>query len=159
MAQENDGEGVKFIVIGVVGLAVLSIAYFGVIKPVLDAAGITKDKEEREGDKAEERLSRSQVLSPDLYLKNKALVSIGSGKANILASNVYNGKWGGWGGLSDDEDLGVGAITGAGTKVNISYVSHIFNSTYGGSMHSYLDYLEPEDWTTIDDYIATTKKF
>lgn len=159
MAKENDGEGVKFIVIGVIGIAVLGLSYFGVIKPILDTAGITKDKEEREGDKAEDRLSRSQVLSPSLYRNNKALVTIGSSKANILASNVYNGKWGGCAGFCDDEDLGVGGITGAGSKVNISYVSHIFNSTYGGDMHSYLDYLEPEDWTTIDDYISTITKF
>jgi len=158
MAQESDGEGVKFIVIGVVGLTVLGLAYFGIIKPILNTAGITRTKEEREGDKAEERLSRKGVLSPKLYMENQMMKTIQSGRASQLASNVYNGKWGDCGGFCDDEAKGISGITGAGSLVNISYVGDIFNKTYNKDMHTYLDsYLEKDDWGTIDDYIAKTK--
>ena len=158
--QESNGEGVKFIVTGVVGITVLGLAYFGIIKPILQTLNVIDTKEEKEGGKAEADLSRKAVMSPVLYAGNKPLISISSGTASQLSSNVYNGKWGGWGGLSDDEPLGVGGVTGAGSKVNISYVGHVFNKTYNKDMHSYLDtYLEAKDWTTIDDYIKNTNKF
>jgi hypothetical protein len=160
MAQESDGEGVKYIVIGVVGLTAVGLTYFGILKPILEKAGLLDTKEEKKGDKDEVRLSRKAVLMPSLYMENKQLISIGSGVASQLASNVKNGKWGGCWDMCDDEPLGISGVTGAGTKVNISYVSYIFSKTYNADMHSYLDsYLEKEDWTTIDDYISSIKKF
>ena len=164
MAQESDGEGIKYIVIGVVGLTVVGFAYFGIIKPVLIAAGVIDSKAEKEGLKDEEKLSREGVLNPTLYLDNKQLISIGSGRASQLSSNVYNGRWGGccvgfWC-TCDDEPKGISGISGAGSKVNISYVSYIFNQTYNKDMHDYLEsYLEPEDWTTVDNIINKVKKF
>ena len=56
--------------------------------------------------------------------------------------------------------MGVGGITGTGSKVNISYVADMFQRVYGRDMHTYLEsYLESEDWGTIDDYISKVKKF
>lgn len=155
---EDKGETVKYIVIGVVGVTVLGLAYFGVIKPILNKVGITRTKEEKEGDRAEERLSRKAVLSPKLYQTNQMMKTISSGRASQLASNVYNGKWGGCFGTCDDEAKGISGVTGAGTLVNISYVADKFNKTYNQDMHTYLDsYLESVDWGTIDDYISKTK--
>ena len=122
--------------------------------------GVTRDKEERQGDRAETKLGRKQVLSPTLYRENRDKVTIGSAKAYNSAKNVYEGEWGGCGGFCDDEDLGVGAITGSGSQVNISYIADAFNTLYGRSMHTFMDgYLEPEDWTAIDNYISKIKKF
>lgn len=146
----------QFIVYGVVALAVVGLAYFGIIKPILNAIGLTKDAEEREGDNDYAKLSRQQVLSPLLYRENKDFITISSGTANESAYNIYIGKGTFW----DNEDLAVGSLTSAGSLVNISYIGHIFDANYGQSMESYLQgYLEPTDWIIIDNYVDKTKKF
>jgi len=156
MSQQNNSETIKIIVFGVVGLTVVGLAYFGIVKPILDAVGLTRDKEERKGDQDYAKISRQQILSPLLYRENKDKVSITSGKANESAYNIYIGK----GVIWDNEDLAVGSITSAGSLVNISYIANIFSENYGTSLESYLEgYLEPSDWITIDNYIDKIKKF
>jgi len=156
MSQQNNSETIKIIVFGVVGLTVVGLAYFGIVKPILDAVGLTRDKEERKADQDYAKISRRQLLSPLLYRENKDKVTITSGKANESAYNIYNGKGTFW----DNEDLAVGSITSAGSLVNISYIANIFSENYGLSLESYLEsYLEPSDWNTIDNYIDKIKKF
>ena len=146
----------QFIVYGVVALAVVGLAYFGIIKPILNAIGLTKDAVDRQGDNDYAKLSRQQVLSPQLYRENKNLITISSGSANESAYNIYIGKGTFW----DNEDLAVGSITSAGSLVNISYIAYIFDANYGESMESYLQsYLESEDWIIIDNYVDKTKRF
>ena len=83
MTQEGNGETVKFLVIGVVGLTVVGLAYFGIIRPILQAAQVIDTKEEKQGGKSEEKLSRQAVLTPTLYMENRDLITIGSGRASI----------------------------------------------------------------------------
>tara|TARA_R110000851_G_scaffold269144_2_gene421802 strand:- start:609 stop:1097 length:489 start_codon:yes stop_codon:yes gene_type:complete len=145
----------KTIVYGVVVVVALTIVYFGIVRPLTNKIGLTKDKEGRQGGRAEERLSRKQVMSPTLYKTNRDLKSITSGRASELANKIWEGK----GYIYDNEDMGVGGITGAGTKVNISYIGDTFQRVYGRDLHTYLvSYLEDEDWSTIDDYIKKIKK-
>lgn len=152
----SKGETAKYIVYGVVGLAVVGLAYFGIIKPILNKVGVTRDKEERQGDRAEGKLSRKQVLSPQLYRDNKDKVTINSATASRYARNVYDGK----GYIYDDETMAVGSITGSGSKVNISFIADRFQNQYGKSMEEYMSsYLESENWKTIDNYIDKIKKF
>ncbi len=144
----------KTIVYGVIVLGVAAIIYFGVIRPVTNKLGITDTKAEREGKKDYARLSKQQALSPAAYKKNPQWVSISSQTASRLASDAKAGK----GLVYDNEDLGVGAITGAGSQINISYVAYKFQQAYGENLEGFLySYLEPEDWTTIDNYIKTIK--
>lgn len=146
----------KTIVYGVVIVVGLTIVYFGIIKPITNKLGFTRTKEERQGDRAEERLSRKQIISPLLYKKNPELASITSGRASQLANDIWEGKGYVW----DDEDKGVGGITSAGSHLNISRVADTFQRVYGRDLHSYLEtYLESEDWGTIDDYIGKAKRF
>ena len=147
---------VKTLVIGGVVVLILVINYFGVIKPILNALGLTKTKEDREGDRDKDKLSRTQVLSPDFYRNNRSKISISSQKAYESATNIYNAKGIAW----DDESSAVGGITGAGSLINVSYISDKFNTIYGKSLQSYLaSFLESENWTQIDDYISKTKNF
>lgn len=147
---------VKTLVIGGVIVLILVINYFGVIKPILNAIGLTKDKEDREGDRDKNKLSRSQVLSPDFYRNNRSKISISSQKAFESATKIYNAKGIVW----DDESSAVGGIIGAGSLVNVSYISDRFNTIYGQSLQSYLSsFLENENWSQIDDYIRKTKNF
>jgi hypothetical protein len=158
--NNNSGNGnteiVKIVVIGGVVLIVVGLAYFGIVKPILNKVGLTKDKDDREGDRDEDRLSRSQVLSPNFYRENRSKISISSQKAYESATNIYMAK----GYIWDAESSAVGGITGAGSLVNVSYISDRFNTIYGLSLQSYLaSFLESENWTQIDDFIKKTKKF
>lgn len=145
----------KLILAGV-GVVAIGFAYFGIVKPILNTLGITRDKEERQGDRKEDKLSRQQVLSPLLYRTNKGKVTIPSSKAYSGARDIYAGK----GTIWDNESMAVGAITSAGSLVNISYIADAFDKLYGQSMSSYMQsYLEPSNWIEIDNYIDKTKKF
>jgi hypothetical protein len=156
----NTGETAKYIVFGVVGLAVLAVAYFGIIKPVLNTIGLTKDKSDRETDRVTEDLSQAQVLSPLLYNQNKNKVTISSSKANTSAVNIYEAKWGGTWGLSDKEEMAVGAITSAGSLVNVSYIASVFQNLYKRDLYTYLEsFLENDNWRSINDYLKKTKRF
>ena len=150
----------QMIVFGIVGLAVLGVAYFGIIKPILNGLGITKDAQDRVADKNKEDISKQQVLSPLLYNANKNKVTITSAKANTSATQIWDAKWGGCYGLCDAEDKAVGAITSAGSLVNVSYIASVFQSMYGRDLYGYLDsFIESSNWNTINDYLIKTKKF
>ena len=156
----NTGETAKYIVYGVVGIAVLAVAYFGILKPILNSLGITKDAQDREAENVQEDVTRTQVLSDLMYKSNKNKVTISSAKANASANEIYNAKWGGWGGLSDKEDQAVGAITSAGSLVNVSYIAYVFQKNYNVSLESYLNsFLESDNWITIDGYLKKTKNY
>ena len=159
MAQQDNSETIKYIVYGVVGITAITLLYFGIIRPITNKFGLTSTKEEREGKRAEDKLSRRQVFSPDLYKKNKDKVSIGSGRANSLANDIYSGKSKYY---NDNEGKAVGGIKSAGTKVNISYIAEVFQRNYNVDLHDFLSsnsYLETEHWNQIDDYISKINKW
>lgn len=161
MQQGSDKvETTKLIVYGVVGIAVIGLAYFGIIKPVLNKVGITRSKEDREGDRDEDKLSRTQVFSTALYKNNRDKISLTSAQASASASKIFENR-SPWYVGGDNEEVAVGQITNAGSLVNISYIASKFNDLYGLSLEGYLsdDYLEPEHFTQIDNYISKTKKF
>jgi|694.fasta_scaffold56843_9 hypothetical protein len=156
----DTGETAKYIVYGVVGVAVLAVAYFGIIKPILNAVGLTSSKEDRQTGNIQENLTEEAVLSPLLYNQNKNKVTITSAKANTSAVNIYEAKWGGTWGLSDKEEMAVGAITSAGSLVNVSYIASVFQNLYKKDLYTYLEsFLENENWRSINDYLKKTKKF
>ena len=156
----DTGETAKYIVYGVVGIAVLAVAYFGIIKPILNAVGLTSSREDRQTGNIQEDLTEEQVLSPLLYNQNKNKVTITSSKANTSAVNIYEAKWGGTWGLSDKEEMAVGAITSAGSLVNVSYIASVFQNLYKKDLYTYLDtFLENDNWRSINDYLKKTKKF
>jgi hypothetical protein len=158
--QSNNSETTKFIVYGVLGLAVVGFAYFGIIKPILNTVGLTRDKEDRQGDRDKEKLSRTQIFSTELYKNNRDKVSITSAKASASASKIYENR-SPWYVGGDNEEVAVGQITNAGSLVNISYIASKFNDIYGLSLEAYLsdNYLEPEHFTQIDNYTSKMKKF
>lgn len=158
--KTETGTTAQYIVYGVVAIAVLGVAYFGIIKPILNAVGLTKDANDREADKNKENIEKEQVLSDILYKANPNKVTIGSAQANTGALNIWNAKWGGCGGLCDNETQAVQAITSAGSLVNVSYIAFVFENTYNRNLFSYLNsFLESENWNTIDAYLKNIKKF
>jgi hypothetical protein len=156
----DTGDTAKYIVYGVVGIAVLAVAYFGIIKPILNAVGLTSSKDDRQTGNIQEDLTEEAILSPLLYNQNKNKVTITSSKANTSAVNIYEAKWGGTWGLSDKEEMAVGAITSAGSLVNVSYIASVFQNLYKKDLYTYLDsFLENDNWRSINDYLKKTKRF
>jgi hypothetical protein len=150
-------ETAKYVVIGIVGVLVIGIVYFGIIKPILNAVGLTDDKDDRQGERAEEKLNKNQVLGTKLYTENRDKVSITSAVASSGAAKIYGGR----GVLYDNEEDAMGVLTSAMTQVNISYIAQKFQDLYGKSMATYLGdgYLELENWTELENYIDKIKKF
>lgn len=149
-------ENTKYIVYGVIGLTVIGIAYFGILKPITNALGLTNDAEDREADRAIDKLSTQQVFSPLTYEQNKGRVTISNQKANQIASKIWNGK----GYMIDNEDQAVGAIKSALTLCNISYVAYIFERNYHRDLHDFLkSYLESSNWVTLENAISKMNKF
>jgi len=158
--KAETGQKTQYIVYGVVAVLVLGVAYFGIIKPILNGLGITKDKNDRDAEDVKENVTQSQVLSDLYYKSNPSKVTISTSKANASAQDIYDAKWGGWGGFSDKESQAVGAITSAGSLVNVSYIAYLFQKNYGIGLESYLDtFLESEHWLTIDGYLKKTKNY
>ena len=157
MAEDNS-ETVKYIVFGVIGVGALALGYFGIVNPILKLIGVKDDKDEKKAGRDKEQISRQQTLSPLLFRNNRSKITIGSGRANQLAGNIYKGKSGC---CNDNESLAVGSITSAGSKVNISYIADVFQRLYGESMEDFLftNYLSQENIRTIDNYIDKVKNF
>ena len=145
----------KLIVIGSVVIVGGVLLYFGVINPLLQFLQIKDSKEEKEGAKAKAKISRKQTLSSDGYKKHRDKVTISSAQASKAAAQIYEGYDTFW----DNEDLAVGAITSAGSKVNLSYIAYKFYTHHGEGMESFLSYLEPEDWTIVNNYIEKLKNW
>jgi len=155
---DDSGETTKYIVFGIVGLSALALAYFGLIRPLTNFWNVTKDSDDRKAGRDKQQISRQQTLSPLLFRNNRSKISIGSGRANELANNIYQGKSSG---CCDDEAKAVGSITSAGSKVNISYIADVFQRNYQVGLESFLfdNYLSQDDIRTIDNYIDKVKNF
>ncbi len=152
----DNSETVKWIAIGVVGVAALTLAYFGIIKPIFNAVGLTDSKEDREADRAIDEFRREQYLSSLPYSENKSKVTISQTKANQLAYNIYNAK----SFYNDDEEEAVGAIKSAGTKINVSYVAFRFYQLYQRDLQSYLEsFLENDNWSDLNEALDKMKNF
>lgn len=153
MAKRDNTE---LIIRGGVILAVIGIAYFGLIRPITNTLGLTKDEEDREADRAIDKLSTQQVFSPMTYEQNKSKVTITNQKANQIADRIWNAK----GYIYDTEDQAVGAIKSAMTLTNISYVAYIFERNYKRDLHDFLQsFLESGNWVTLKNAISKMKKY
>lgn len=156
--MSDKAETTKYIVYGSVAVVLLGFAYFGLIRPITNKLGLTDDRDDREGDRNREKIGRKQTLSPALWQKNKNRNTLSSSRANQLATQVFVGNKPWY--TTDEEWRATGAIQDTGSLVNLSYLSKVFNDKFGMGMESFLeDFLEPEHWDTIDDYIDKTKKF
>ena len=153
-------ENIEVVVAGVVVLSALGLVYFGIIKPILNKFGVTKDKEDREGDRAKENLGKKQLLSKELYKNNPSRVTITENQADFGATMIYNAKYGGCLGLCDDEDMAVNGIKEAKSLFDLSFISNQFSELFKKDMLTYMDsYFEKENYIEIMSYIDKLKKF
>lgn len=141
-----------YIVGGVVLIAIASIVYLAIARPILQKIGVIDDKKDKEKEDAIKEFDKSQWFTSLPYKANKSQVTISETRANALAKEIYNAK--SW--YYDCETCAVGSIVDAGTKINVSYVAFRFYMNYNRDLMSYLkSFLENKDWITL---YATYKK-
>ena len=141
-----------YIVGGVVLIAIASIVYLAIARPILQKIGLVDDKKDKEKEDAIKEFDKSQWFTSVPYKQNKSQLTISETRANVLAKEIYNAK--SW--YYDCESCAVGSIVDAGTKINVSYVAYRFYMLYNRDLMSYLkSFLENEDWITL---YATYKK-
>ena len=141
-----------YIVGGIVVIAVASIIYLAIAKPILQKIGVLDDKKDKEKEDAIKEFDKSQWFTSIPYKSNKSQITISETRANTLAKEIFYAK----GYVYDCENCAIGSIVDAGTKINVSYVAYRFYMLYNRDLMSYLkSFLETNDWVTLD---ATYKK-
>ena len=141
-----------YIVGGVVLIAVASIVYLAIARPILQKIGVLDDSKDKEKEDAIKEFDKSQWFTSLPYKANKSQVTISETRANALAKEIYYAK----GYVYDCETCAIGSIVDAGTKINVSYVAFRFYMNYNRDLMSYLkSFLETNDWVTL---YATYKK-
>ena len=135
-----------YIVGGIVVIAVASIIYLAIARPILQKIGIIDDKKDKEKDNAIKEFDKSQWFTSLPYKANKSQITISETKANALAKEIFYAK----GYVYDCETCAIGSILDAGTKINISYVAYRFYVLYNRDLMSYLkSFLENDNWITL----------
>ena len=137
-----------YIVGGVVLIAVASIVYLAIARPILQKIGVLDDKKDKEKEDAIKEFDKSQWFTSLPYKQNKSQLTISETRANALAKEIFYAK----GYVYDCENCAVGSIVDAGTKINVSYVAYRFYMLYNRDLMSYLkSFLENEDWITLNE--------
>lgn len=135
-----------YIVGGIVVIAVASIIYLAIARPILQKIGVLDDKKDKEKDNAIKEFDKSQWFTSIPYKANKSQITISETKANALANEIFYAK----GYFYDCETCAIGSILDAGTKINISYVAYRFYMLYNRDLMSYLkSFLENDNWITL----------
>lgn len=141
-----------------VGLVIVGgiLAYFLVVKPLLEAAGLKETK-------YDEELPKKNGFNPEYYKNNIGKVTISTQKAFSIAQKVFMAS--GWADRiagrgtvlipsNDDEELLQGAIQEAGSEYNLSKVSDTFQKTYGVGMIAWIkDFADNSDTKAISRII------
>jgi len=137
-----------YIVGGVVVIAVASIIYLAIARPILQKVGILDDKKDKERDNIIKDFSQKQWFTSIPYKANKSQVTISETRANNLATEIYNAK----GYVYDCETCAIGSLVDAGTKINVSFVAYRFYVLYNRDLMSYLkSFLETNDWVDLNE--------
>jgi len=102
----------------------------------------------------EEMLGRQDALTSNLYHKYPNNVTITAQAGLDAANNMFYAK----GFLWDDERSVIGIIQSLNTKVNLSFVSYIFQNQYSTSLATYLQtFIEDHQYKDINRIIRNMK--
>jgi hypothetical protein len=141
------------IITGVLVVGAATAAWFLIAKPALEWAGIKKTKYDR-------KLPKFKGFDPNYYKDHLRQVTISTAKASRLANDIYASygfaiehdpskeasffdKWKATTSAitkfgNDDEVRLITAVREAGSEVNLSKVSDVFQKNYGEPMNEYI---------------------
>lgn len=125
-----------------INLGILAIAYFGVIRPILNKIGITKSKEAREAETTIKAAESGDALNnpwdPNFYKKAPAgSLVIRVAEAIKRADLIYNCSAPNYL-YQDDEACIVNAITSLKTQSQVSFLADQFQKKYNTSLILFL---------------------
>ena len=78
-----------YIVGGIVVIAVASIIYLAIAKPILQKIGVLDDKKDKEKEDAIKEFDKSQWFTSLPYKANKSQITISETRANALAKEIF----------------------------------------------------------------------
>ena len=117
-------------IIGSVILIGLGLTYFGVVRPILCATGVSDCKK---GEKLRETMSY-KGFDPNYSRPSK--VTISHGRAKQLAQQIYKS-----GGIFNDDEGGFySALEEAGSADNLSLIARMFSAKHKKSLADYITY-------------------
>jgi hypothetical protein len=134
MANTQKAETVKIIAVAILAAGTLTLAYFGIIKPILNTIGITDDKYDREDKENADKLEGEAAFGSQLAAQYPSKVSMSDTKAQQLALQVYLAK----GYIYDNEASAIAAIRDCQTTYNLSKLAFVFNRTYDLDLLAFL---------------------
>ena len=125
-----------------INLAIIAVAYFGIIKPILNKTGITTSATERgeesEIKKIETAPPESNPFDPKYYksaaARRAGALLLYSAKATELSRIIYNAM----GYFSDDESAVYSVFRSLQTKSQVSFLSEKFRQLYNIDMLEFL---------------------
>lgn len=127
----------------IIGLAILGVAYFGIIRPFLTKIGIQSTAEEKETEKelqtASTAGSQSNPWDPNFWKKASQSREVSILTAADVANRIKK-IWdcsGGWF-SGDDEACITGQITSVKTQTQVSYLADKFQQKYNTSLLLFL---------------------
>ncbi len=133
----SKGETFKWVAIGVIGITALTLAYFGIIKPLLNTFGITESAEDKEALKMLNKARESGFWKPTYYEGKTSKLSFvnKATDANNLAEEIEDA----WGVVNDDEESIINAFSKIKNKVDLSYVAYHYQKNTGSDLLTDID--------------------
>ena len=121
MAINNDEKNL------IIGLGVLAIAYFGVIKPVTNKLGLTESDKARRVREAIEEANNNQGWDPRFYKTiKKSQRILAATSAKHYASQIHAA----WGSFDDDEQKIYAVFRALKSQAQLSQVVEMYGSLY-----------------------------
>jgi len=115
-----------------INIGIVAVAYFGIIRPILQKIGISKTQEEREGEEAIKTATtggrKTNPWDPNFYNVPGALL-IRMADAIQRADRIYNCSAPNYF-YQDDEGCITGQITSLKTQSQVSFLAKVFQDKY-----------------------------
>ena len=113
----------------------LAIAYFGIIKPILNKLGVTKSSEDKTIDAQENKGNKENAFSPVFYKQSPSGAKLLSKKsADFFAKQIKDAM----GTFSDDEAKIYGVFRSLKTQSQVSFLADRFQQLYQSDLLDYL---------------------
>lgn len=127
MKQDNQ----KLIIYG----GAVLLAYFGVLKPILNKLGITKSKEAKTIEEQENKTNKENPFSPVFYkLAPSGSKLLTNKSADFFAKQIYDAM----GVFGDDESKIYGVFRSMKTQSQVSFLAEKFQTKYKMDLLGYL---------------------
>lgn len=150
----------------VIGLGVLGLAYFGVLKPITNALGLTKDVNEKKRAQLVEQVSAMSAWNPSFYNQYQAKAARGTVLALLtqasltsFAQQIRNA----WGIFNDDEDKIYAVFKALRNQLQLSQLCEKYSALYKEDLLQRLqnpwnksnDGLLPEEFKKVADIVVS----